>query len=111
MSNEFHGQAGSMTVSDPEVLSELLDLMRQLAEDWEYGETITADTWLLRDLGLESLDLVVLGTTLQQRYGRLPFAEFLAEIGERPVEERDVAVGELVDFVAAHRTQLQRKPA
>ena len=53
--------------------------------------------------GLESLDLVVLGTMLQQRYGRLPFAEFLAEIGQRPVEERDLTVAELVAFVCEHR--------
>jgi hypothetical protein len=48
---------------------------------------------------MESLDLVVLGTALQERYGRMPFAEFLAEIGQRPVRERDISVGELVAFV------------
>ena len=51
----------------------------------------------LHSLGFESLDLVVLGTSIQERYGRLPFAEFLADIGQRP--EKDVTVGELVAFV------------
>ena len=44
------------------------------------------DTRFLADLGLESLDIVVLGTMLQQRYGRLPFAEFLEE--HRPAAGR-----------------------
>ena len=91
-----------MTI-DPTVLADVLALIRQLAGDWEYSGTITPDTYLLRDLGMESLDLVVLGTTLQQRYGRMPFAEYLAEIGERPVEERDITVGDLVAYVSAHR--------
>ena len=54
---------------------------------------------------MESLDLVVLGTAIQKRHGKLPFAELLAEIGQRPVEERDLSVGELVAFVSLHRGQ------
>jgi hypothetical protein len=46
---------------------------------------------------------VVLSTLIQQRYGRLPFAEYLEELGQRPVDERDVSVAELVEFVCEHR--------
>jgi acyl carrier protein len=88
---------------DREVLATVLELMTTLAGDWEYEDEITPETYLLGDLGLESLDLVVLGTSIQQRYGRLPFAEYLAEIGQRPVEQRDVSVGDLVAFVCANR--------
>jgi acyl carrier protein len=91
---------------DARVLADVLQLMNQLADDWEYTEPITPDTLLLAELGLESLDLVVLGTTIQQRYGRLPFTEFLAEIGQRPVEQRDVTVSELVAFVCEYRVQI-----
>lgn len=94
-----------MMMPDPRVLAEILELMKQLAGDWEYSGSITADTGLIADLGLESLDLVVLGTAIQQRYGRLPFAEYLAEIGQRPLEERDVTVGELVAYVCQYRTK------
>ncbi len=87
-----------MTV-DAEVLADVLGLMSQLADDWEYGAAITPETRLLGDLGLESLDLVVLGTAIQQQYGRLPFAELLADLGQVPVEERDLSVGELVAFI------------
>ena len=40
---------------------------------------------------------------IQQRYGRLPFSEFLEELGQRPVEERDLTVAELVAFVCEQR--------
>lgn len=89
--------------TDPQILAELLDMIDELAGDWEYDGPITPDTYFLADMGLESLDLVVLGTMIQQRYGRLPFAEYLAEIGERPADERDVTVAELVTFVGNHR--------
>lgn len=93
-----------MTAIDTQVLAGVLEMMDQLADDWEYSGDITPGTYLLGDLGLESLDLVVLGTLIQQRYGRMPFAEYLAEIGQRPVEERDISVGELVTYVCQHRT-------
>ena len=88
---------------DPNILAEVLALVDELAGDWEFDGTVTPDTWFLRDLGLESLDLVVLGTALQERYGPLPFAEFLAELGERPVAERDVTIAGLVAYVERHR--------
>jgi acyl carrier protein len=95
-----------MMIAQTKVLDDVLGLMTQLAGDWEYSGVITPETRLLADLAMESLDLVVLGTSLQERYGRLPFSEFLAEIGQRPVEERDVSVGELVAFVGRHSTRL-----
>jgi acyl carrier protein len=93
-----------MMITRPKVLDEVLVLMARLAGDWEYAGVITPETRLLADLDMESLDLVVLGTSLQERYGSLPFAEFLAEVGQRPVEERDVSVGELVAYVCRHTT-------
>ena len=38
--------------------------------------------------------------------GRLPFAAYLEELGERPVEERDVTVAEVVAFVCEHRQRV-----
>ena len=45
----------------------------------------------------------MLSTLVQQRYGRLPFAEYFEALGQRPVEERDITVAELVAFVCEHR--------
>jgi acyl carrier protein len=85
------------------VLDGVLELLNELSGDWEYDGVIGPDTYFLADLGLESLDIVVLGTMIQQQYGRLPFAEYLEELGQRPVEERDITVAELVAFVCEHR--------
>ena len=92
-----------MTMVDPQVNADVLELVNELAGDWEYDQEIRPDTRFLADLGLESLDLVVLGTMVQQRYGKLQFSEWLAEIGQRPVEQRDVTVGDLVSYICAHR--------
>jgi acyl carrier protein len=88
---------------DPDVLDGVLEMLSELSGDWEYDGEITPDTYFLADLGLESLDIVVLGTLIQQRYGRLPFPEYLEELGQRPVEERDVTVVDVVAFVCEHR--------
>src|SRR5579885_3045956 len=92
-----------MTDLDPAVLAGVLELLGELKEDWEYSGEIGPDTYFIAELGLESLEIVVLATLIQQRYGRLPFPEYFEEIGQRPVEERDVTVGELAAFVCAHR--------
>jgi acyl carrier protein len=92
-----------VTHADPQVREGILELLVQLADDWEYDGEIGPETAFIADLGLESLDIVVLGTMLQERYGRLPFPEFLDEIGQRPIEQRDLTVDELVVFVCEHR--------
>jgi acyl carrier protein len=86
------------------VLDDLLVIIDELAGDWDYDGEVGPDTRFLADLGLESLDLVVLGTMIQQRWGRLPFAEWLAELGARPVDDRDVTTAGLAAFVERHRT-------
>lgn len=86
-----------------EVLATLLDLLQKVARDWEVDGGFSEETRLFEDLNFESLDLVVLGTALQEHYGRsFPFAEFFAEIGRR--QQKDLTVREWVDFI--HR-QLQ----
>jgi acyl carrier protein len=92
--------ADDATVDKSSILAEVIDLVNELAGDWDFEGEVTPETYFIRDLGLESLDLVVLGTSIQYRYGQLPFAEYLAELGQRPVEERDVSVAEFVDFVS-----------
>jgi acyl carrier protein len=79
--------------------ADVLELVNELAGDWEYDGEVTLDTHFIADLELESLDLVVLGTMLQERYGKLPFSEYLAELGEMPVDERDLTAAELIEFI------------
>ncbi len=92
-----------MTTLDPEVLSGILALLSEAQGDWEYTGEIGPQTRFVADLGLESLEIVVLSTMVQQRYGRLPFPQFFDEIGQRPVHERDLTVAEVAMFVCEHR--------
>jgi acyl carrier protein len=92
-----------MTDYDRRVLESILGLLEELKGDWEYSGEIAPDTYFIADLGLESLEIVVLATMIQQEYGRLPFPQYFDEIGQRPVEERDVTVAELATFVCKHR--------
>jgi acyl carrier protein len=98
-----------MIATSTQLLDEVLELITSLAEDWEYEGTITPKTLLFGELGLESLDLVVLGTAIQERYGRVPFAEFLTDIGRRAAQ--DVSIGQLVTFIDENRHPAQDPPA
>jgi acyl carrier protein len=62
---------------------------------------IDEGTRFFADLGLASIDAVVLSEAIQQYYARaLPFHELLAEIGRRT--DRDLSIGELVAFLGEH---------
>ena len=67
----------------------------------EYSGEIGPDTRFFGDLGLASIDAVVLGETLEEQYGRkLPFHLFMADLGSRAV--RDIPLGEVVAFLHQH---------
>jgi len=86
-----------------EVMADVLDLFHQLADDWEYSGEITPKTLLFTDIGLRSLDVVVLAFSIQEHYGQvLPFADLFAAMGQHGVQ--DISMGEWVDFVYEHLT-------
>ncbi len=63
--------------------------------------SIDEETRFFADLGLASIDAVVLSEALQKHYYRpLPFNELMAEIGRRT--DRDISIGELVSFLSAN---------
>jgi acyl carrier protein len=79
----------------------VLSLLRKLADDWEYTGEITPQTRFFADMGLGSLDVVVLGTAVQEHYKQVfPFAELFARVGRRAMP--DIPVGEWVDFIHQH---------
>jgi acyl carrier protein len=89
-----------MRPSRQEILDYLLHTMQDLTQDWDYAEPVSAESLLFTEVGLESLDAVILGTAIQEHYQTpMPFAELLAEIGE---QQRDLTINELVDFVDTH---------
>jgi acyl carrier protein len=67
----------------------------------EYSGELDESTLFFGDLGLASIDAVVLGETLEEHYGRkIPFHLFMADLGRRAV--RDIPLGELVAFLHQH---------
>ena len=90
-----------MKPSREHILEYVLNVLGELRRDWDFTVPLGPDVYLVADLSFESLDLVVLGTSIQEHYQcQIPFAEFLAEIGQR--QKRDATVAELVDFVDRH---------
>jgi acyl carrier protein len=90
-------------ISVPSRTEILDDLIAVLGRDLgvQSSSPITEDTRFFADLGLASIDAVVLSERLQEHYGRsLPFHELMAEMGRRT--ERDLSIGELVAFLATN---------
>lgn len=84
--------------------SEALEELAQVFSDFqgrEYLDPIGPSTRFFADLGLASIDAIVLGETLQERYGQpLPFGELMAELGSR--QDRDLSMRELAAFLSRH---------
>jgi len=92
-----------------EVLADVLELLQKVARDWEYEAALSADTRLFSDLNLESLDIVVLGSAVQEHFGqRFPFPEFFAELGQRKVG--DLTIGDWVGFIHDHLEEDRTMP-
>jgi acyl carrier protein len=89
------------TVDQEFILTDVLNLLKDLSRDWEYSGEITPDTFLFADIGFESIDAVILASFVQKHYGRpFPFPQLLAEIGQR--ETKDLRISELVAFIHRH---------
>jgi acyl carrier protein len=89
-------------ISVPSRTEILGDVIAVLERDLgvQSSSAITENTRFFADLGLASIDAVVLSERIQEHYGRsLPFYELMAEMGRKT--ERDLSIGELVAFLAA----------
>lgn len=83
--------------SKQDISEKIFALLEKLANDWEYDGEIGPETYLFSELGLQSLDVVILGNTIQEEYGQpIPFSNLLEEIGQRAVN--DTQVSEWIDF-------------
>ena len=92
--------------SRAEILADLAAILARF-NGRDYSGTIGPETRFFADLGLASIDAVVLGETLQDHYRRpLPFGELMADLGRRT--ERDMTVGEVAEFLVRFFPQHQR---
>ena len=84
-----------------ELLSDLAEVVRQTFPDRDFPEPVELSTRVFGDLGLASIEIVVLAERLDTYFGRrLPFGTFLKGLRERGAE--DLTVGELVAFLQKH---------
>jgi acyl carrier protein len=93
-----------MTERAPQsVLDDLIYILRNFPGR-QYFDEIDRRTRFFDDLGMVSIDAVMLGEKLEERYGfRFPFHELSAGLMARQAE--DLEVGELADFIHLHLSQ------
>jgi acyl carrier protein len=79
------------------ILHDLRDLLRDF-NGKEYSGDVGLETLLFADLGMVSIDAVILAETLERFYKReFSFSQFLAEIGREGIG--DIPLGRLVAFL------------
>ncbi|WP_165219837.1 acyl carrier protein [Aquisphaera insulae] len=90
----------STVQTEAELLEDLRAIFRE-ALNVDPISPIVPETRFFADLGLASIDAVVLGEAIQAHLGRpVPFDAFLADLGRR--EQRDLEIGELIAFLRDH---------
>jgi acyl carrier protein len=89
-----------ISVRENEILGDITSILStQLGI--QSSSAIDLETRFFADLGLASIDAVVLGEAIQNHYNQpLPFNDLMAEIGRRT--DRDLSIGEFVAFVSEH---------
>ncbi|WP_439622585.1 acyl carrier protein [Gemmata sp.] len=90
-----------MPRSAEQLYADLATIVAAAFPDRDVSVPIGPDTKVFADIGLASIELVVLGERLEQFYGRkLPYGPFLAGLRTRGAE--DLVLGELVAFLQTH---------
>jgi acyl carrier protein len=90
-----------MNRSPEQLYADLATVMANAFPDRDISVEIGPGTRVFNDIGLASIELVVLGERLEQFYGRkLPYGPFLAGLRNRGAE--DLELGELVNFLQQH---------
>jgi acyl carrier protein len=84
-----------------EILTDLAAVVRRTFPDRDFPDAVDSSTRVFADLGLASIDIVVLSEQLDAHFGRrLPFGLFLKGLRDRG--EEDLELGELVAFLQQH---------
>jgi acyl carrier protein len=84
-----------------QIFRDLADVMVTAFPDRDPPSDVGPETRVFADIGMASIELVVLGERLEQFYGRrLPFGPFLASLRNSGAE--DLQLGELVAFLQKH---------
>ncbi|WP_020468174.1 hypothetical protein [Zavarzinella formosa] len=80
------------------IYEDLQEVMARTFPDREYSGPVGPDTLLFGDIGLASIEFVVLAEKLEGYYGRkLPFGALLITLRDRGA--KDLELGEIVSFL------------
>jgi acyl carrier protein len=97
---------GTTHFKKDDLLSDILRILEDMTSDWEMGfqGKINLETRLVADLGFESIDVVQLSTSIEERFHRLdlPFQKLLMVDG-RYID--DLKVADLVNFLDIYLNQ------
>ena len=81
-----------------DLMAELATVVQQTFPDRDFADPVDLQTRVFGDLGLASIELVVLAERLDAHFGcRLPFGTFLKGLRDRGAD--DLTLGELVTFL------------
>jgi acyl carrier protein len=84
-----------------QIYSDLAAVLTSAFPDRDPPSDVGPGTRVFADLGMASIELVVLGERLEQHYGRrLPFGPFLASLRNSGAD--DLQLGDLVAFLRRH---------
>lgn len=79
------------------------DLIALLRNFKDFSGVIDENTYFFKDMGMSSIDAVVLAEMLEQYYGKkIRFGIFLAQLKEKKVQ--DIQLGELALFLTSEVT-------
>lgn len=83
--------------TEAQIIQELAEILRDF-QGREYSDDIGPRTLFFGELGFASIDAVVLGEMLEERYGqKFPYGEFLASMRDSRVQ--DIELGQLAAFL------------
>jgi acyl carrier protein len=94
-------EAAPVRADAESVMADLTVMLQALLDEYGLDDVeVTRESTFHGDLELESIDLVGLSGSLQERYGeRVNFAMFIADLELSEIIE--LTVGQLVDYVVA----------
>ena len=80
-----------------QIVADLVELLSNF-QGREYSDEIGPRTLFFGELGVASIDAVVLGEMLDERYSqKFPYGDFLS--GMRDSQAQDIELGQLADFL------------
>jgi acyl carrier protein len=86
-----------------QILSQIIEILHQMTSDWDTGFSgeIGPDTYLVRDLNCESIDIVQFVVAIEERFKRRDFPmEKMLMVDGRYVD--DLRVSEVVSFLYSY---------